>query len=72
MPTAGIWDLKTDEVDAFRDLNNHKPYRTPEQKIEARQEARKRNGTWRSAAPRSYHPLRKDLMGKTRRQEAAE
>ena len=39
-----------------RDMNNYKPYRTKEQKKQARATARKCNdGTWRSTAPKSWH-----------------
>lgn len=38
-----------------RDMWNKKPYRTKEQKIEARATAEKVNGTYVSRAPRSFH-----------------
>ena len=38
-----------------RDYNNYKPYRTKEQKKEARRTAYKKNGTWVSNAPKNYH-----------------
>jgi hypothetical protein len=45
------------------DRNNRKPYRTKAQKVEARRTAKKINGTWVSSAPKSYHPVRKELLG---------
>ena len=38
------------------DFNNYKPFRTREQKKQARVTAFKENGTYRSNAPRSMHP----------------
>ena len=37
------------------DTNNYKPYRTAAQKKVARATAVKKNGTWVSNAPKSYH-----------------
>lgn len=38
------------------DYNNYKPFRTKEQKAEARRTAVLcKDGTWRSSAPVSYH-----------------
>lgn len=39
-----------------RNLTNRKPYRTKEQKAEARKRAYKHKGAWRSPAAVSYHP----------------
>lgn len=41
------------EVEESRDMTNYKPYRTAEQKVEARRMARLVNGTWFSSAPRT-------------------
>ena len=39
------------------DLTNRKPYRTKEQKADAEATAvQRKNGSWFSNAPRSYHP----------------
>ena len=35
---------------------NRKPFRTKDQKVEARASAKKVNGAWRSNAPVSRHP----------------
>lgn len=44
------------EVEGKRDMNNHKPYRTREQKELARKSAYKaKDGAWRSTASVSYH-----------------
>ena len=48
----------TRKVDEDRNYNNRKPYRTKEQKIEARRTAYKQNGTWKSNAPMSYHKFK--------------
>ena len=49
-------DKTTAEVEKFRDMINHKPYRTPTQKEEARKTAFKgKDGAWHSTAPVSYH-----------------
>lgn len=45
----------TKEVRNDRDFNNYKPYRTEQQKVEARRTAVKVKGTWVSKAPKSYH-----------------
>lgn len=63
----GIQRAKTKDVDAMRDFNNYKPYRTAAQKAESRATAHKKNGTWVSSAPVSRHPIRKDLLGKSPR-----
>ena len=59
-----IQRAKTAEVEAMRDLNNYKPYRSAEQKAEARRTARQKSGTWVSDAPVKFHPIRKDLLGR--------
>jgi hypothetical protein len=38
------------------DLTNRKPFRTARQKEEARRTAEKVDGTWKSSAPKSFHP----------------
>ena len=38
-------------------MYNGKPYRTPMQKIEAKHRAKKVNGTFKSPAPVTYHPV---------------
>lgn len=46
----------TAEADTKRSMINRKPFRTAEQKAEAKRLARKcDDGTWRSSAPVSYH-----------------
>jgi hypothetical protein len=37
------------------DTNNYKPFRTAAQKKVAREQAYKKNGTWYSNAPKSFH-----------------
>lgn len=38
-------------------MYNGKPYRTKAQKAQARESARKVNGTWVSNAPVTFHPM---------------
>lgn len=48
----------TAEVEEYRAknrLDNHKPYRTAEQKATARQMAKKKKGAWFASAPRTFH-----------------
>jgi endonuclease YncB( thermonuclease family) len=46
-----------------RDYNNYKPYRTKAQKAEAKATAYKtKQGHWKSDAPVSRHPVRKELL----------
>lgn len=41
-----------------RDMTNRKPYRTKAQKLDAKERAYKgKDGTFHSAAPKSYHPV---------------
>lgn len=48
-----------------RDMNNYKPYRTPEQKRLARETAVKcSDGAYRSNAPVSYHSVKQELKEK--------
>lgn len=46
-------DRTTREVDDTRNMVNRKPFRTKEQKEEAKRLARKYDGTWYSPAPYS-------------------
>ena len=48
-----------------RDYNNYKPYRTKAQKELARKTAYKtEKGHWKSDAPVSKHPVKKELLRK--------
>lgn len=50
----------TREADAKRNMISRKPYRTPEQKAEARATAVKVKGTWVSKAPVSYSKQKRE------------
>lgn len=41
----------TREADEGRDMENHKPFRSREGKIEARRHAYKKDGAWHSSSP---------------------